>query len=140
MVVKSKDCLSQRHLLTKIFAVCAQLSGQVGSIDKYDRVDSLNSLAVNLQRIFYKQADQHIKPVETMQSLIWQGQLKLAQAWARDLGPDLQVLSDCSVLLFFAAYTTQSDDIGYVPNRMLDSLKMACSKYCSAFAVFQQTS
>ncbi|ETN36661.1 uncharacterized protein HMPREF1541_08939 [Cyphellophora europaea CBS 101466] len=51
-VIKCRECLSQRHLLGKIFAACAQALGQEEAVERYDRVDSLNALSVNLQKLF----------------------------------------------------------------------------------------
>ncbi|KEF54678.1 uncharacterized protein A1O9_09120 [Exophiala aquamarina CBS 119918] len=52
VVVRSKDCLSQRHLLSKIFATCVHGLGQQSQIEHYDKVDSLNALLGNLRKLF----------------------------------------------------------------------------------------
>ncbi|KIW79687.1 hypothetical protein Z517_06301 [Fonsecaea pedrosoi CBS 271.37] len=58
-IVKSRECLSQRHLLSKIFAVCVAALGreqgqgqenQTGQ--QFDRTDSINALVGNLRRLF----------------------------------------------------------------------------------------
>lgn len=51
-VIKCRECLSQRHLLGKMFAACARTLGQEETLEQYERVDSLNALSVNLQRLF----------------------------------------------------------------------------------------
>jgi origin recognition complex subunit 5 len=53
-LVRSRECLSQRHLLGKIFTSCMNALEQQESIEEYDRVDSLNALSVGLQRLFRK--------------------------------------------------------------------------------------
>lgn len=53
-IVKGRECLSQRHLLGKIFAACIQALGQQEGLEYYDKVDSLNALSANLQRLFKK--------------------------------------------------------------------------------------
>lgn len=52
MVVRGKDCLSQRHLLSKIFATCVHVLGQQSQIEQYNKVDSLNALLGNLRTLF----------------------------------------------------------------------------------------
>ncbi|KIX94096.1 uncharacterized protein Z520_10122 [Fonsecaea multimorphosa CBS 102226] len=55
-VIKSHECLSQRHLLSKIFAAC--ISAFHGDDDHqledhgFDRTDSINALLENLRRLF----------------------------------------------------------------------------------------
>jgi origin recognition complex subunit 5 len=56
-VVKCADCLSQRHLLSKIFAACIVALGEAEHVEKYGKIDKLNSLVVNLQRLFESTAD-----------------------------------------------------------------------------------
>lgn len=51
-MVRSKDYLSQRHLLTKIFATCVHALGREAQIEQYDKVDSLNVLLSNLRKLF----------------------------------------------------------------------------------------
>ncbi|KAK5058602.1 hypothetical protein LTR84_010865 [Exophiala bonariae] len=58
-VVRSKDYLSQRHLLSKIFSTCVYALGREAQIEQYDKVDSLNVLLGNLRKLF--------EPVETGQ-------------------------------------------------------------------------
>ena len=56
-IVKSKECLSQRHLLSKIFAACASALEEQTRIDQYDKVDSINVLLGNLRKIFDRHND-----------------------------------------------------------------------------------
>lgn len=51
VTVKCTDCLSVRHLVSKIFLACIKATGQVEALEQYDRVDSLNGLAVGLQKL-----------------------------------------------------------------------------------------
>lgn len=51
-IIKCRECLSQRHLLGKIFSACAQALDREEAIEQYERVDSINALAANLQRLF----------------------------------------------------------------------------------------
>jgi len=57
VVLRSKDCLSQRHLLSKIFATCVHALGQQSQIEQYDRVDGLNALLGNLRKLFERAGD-----------------------------------------------------------------------------------
>ncbi|OCT45871.1 origin recognition complex subunit Orc5 [Cladophialophora carrionii] len=50
-VIKTKECLSQRHLLSKIFAACIITLGYEGQIDRYEKVDSINALLGNLRKL-----------------------------------------------------------------------------------------
>jgi len=43
--------LSQRHLLSKIFAACVSALQQEEEIEIFDRVDNLNALVVSLQKL-----------------------------------------------------------------------------------------
>ena len=52
MVVRCRECLSQRHLLGKIFAECVRALELSDTLEQYARVDSINAFAVNLQRLF----------------------------------------------------------------------------------------
>jgi origin recognition complex subunit 5 len=69
VVIKCKQCLSQRHLLSKIFAACAQSVGQEDNLATYDRVDSLNSLGVNLQRLFEGRKQRVILVLDTVEDV-----------------------------------------------------------------------
>lgn len=51
-MVRSKDCLSQRHLLSKIFATCVHVLGRQSQVEQYDKIDSLNALLGNLRKLF----------------------------------------------------------------------------------------
>ena len=53
-IVKCRECLSQRHLLTKIFAACLTTLGEDEEAEQYDRIDSINSLAVCLENLARK--------------------------------------------------------------------------------------
>jgi origin recognition complex subunit 5 len=50
--VKCTECLSLRHLLSKIFVACVKATGQLQALEQYDRVDGLNGLTVGLQKLF----------------------------------------------------------------------------------------
>lgn len=50
-VVKCRDCLSQRHLLSKIFASCIEALNEGDNISQYEKVDNLNALLVNLKKL-----------------------------------------------------------------------------------------
>ena len=52
VVVKSRECLSQRHLLSRIFASCIHKLDQEDELDIYDKVESLNALQGILQKLF----------------------------------------------------------------------------------------
>ena len=54
--VRCADCLSQRHLLSKIFSACNLAVGDVEHIEEYGKIDTLNSLLVNLQKLFERTA------------------------------------------------------------------------------------
>lgn len=56
VLVQCADCLSQRHLLSKIFAVCIVALGEKEHIEEYGKIDTLNSLVVNLQKLFERTA------------------------------------------------------------------------------------
>ena len=68
-IIKVRDCLSQRHLLSKIFAACVDALARQDEVDRgtdndgvdvqqlieegrYDRVDGINALVNNLRRLF----------------------------------------------------------------------------------------
>ncbi|KAI1615387.1 origin recognition complex subunit 5 [Exophiala viscosa] len=51
-VIKSRECLTQRHLLSKIFACCMSAFAQESQIEQYDRVDSINALLGNLRKLY----------------------------------------------------------------------------------------
>ena len=50
--IKSKECLSRRHLLSKIFAASITTLGQVGQIEQFEKTDSINALLGNLRKLF----------------------------------------------------------------------------------------
>ncbi|KIV86093.1 hypothetical protein PV11_01728 [Exophiala sideris] len=51
-VIKSRECLTQRHLLSKIFACCISALGPESDIEQFDRVDSINALLGNLRKLY----------------------------------------------------------------------------------------
>ncbi len=51
-VVKSKECLSQRHLLSKIFAASITALGLAGQVEQFEKTDSINALLGNLRKLF----------------------------------------------------------------------------------------
>ncbi len=55
-VVRCRESLSQRHLLSKIFAACLTALDLEAEAGQYDRLDSINALAVNLEKVCRKQA------------------------------------------------------------------------------------
>ncbi|KAL6243524.1 hypothetical protein RBB50_009517 [Rhinocladiella similis] len=50
-LIRSRECLTQRHLLSKIFASCISGFEQESHLEQYDRVDSINALLGNLRRL-----------------------------------------------------------------------------------------
>lgn len=55
--VDCRECLSQRHLLTKIFSQCVQFLRKEDDLDRYDRLDNINALASNLRKLFEKRKE-----------------------------------------------------------------------------------
>ena len=53
VAVDSRECLSQRHVLTKIFARCVTKLSKQDMLDKCDRLDNINALAGNLRKLFH---------------------------------------------------------------------------------------
>ncbi len=51
-VIKTKECLSQRHLLSKIFAASITALGHGDQVDQYEKTDSINALLGNLRKLF----------------------------------------------------------------------------------------
>ncbi|KAK5211443.1 hypothetical protein LTR20_007754 [Exophiala xenobiotica] len=51
-LLRSRECLTQRHLLSKIFASCVSAFEQESQIEQYDRIDSINALLGNLRKLF----------------------------------------------------------------------------------------
>ena len=98
-LVKCQDCLSQRHLLSKIYASCVVALGEAERIEEYGKIDTLNSLVVNLQKLFEKTAKdgQYEKLVLVLDAIDEQrgGSATLLPALARlpDLMPDPSALS-----------------------------------------------
>ncbi|KIW46082.1 uncharacterized protein PV06_01773 [Exophiala oligosperma] len=50
-LIRGRECLTQRHLLSKIFAACIAGLEQESHLEQYDRVDSINALLGNLRRL-----------------------------------------------------------------------------------------
>lgn len=50
-VIRSRECLSPRHLLSKIFAEVIEAFGLESQLGRYVRVDSLNALLENMRKI-----------------------------------------------------------------------------------------
>jgi len=51
-IIRGRECLSQRHLLSKIFAACASAFEGEAQVEQYDRIDSINALLGNLRKLF----------------------------------------------------------------------------------------
>ncbi|KAK5095263.1 hypothetical protein LTS08_008162 [Lithohypha guttulata] len=53
VVVNCRECLSQRHLLSKIFSRCVKSLGSESALEeaRYDRLDSTNALVGNLKKL-----------------------------------------------------------------------------------------
>jgi origin recognition complex subunit 5 len=51
-LLRSRECLTQRHLLSKIFASCVSAFEIESQIEQYDRIDSINALMGNLRKPF----------------------------------------------------------------------------------------
>ena len=54
-VVRCQESLSQRHLLSKIFAACLTALELEADAEQCDRLDSINALTVNLEKVFRTQ-------------------------------------------------------------------------------------
>ncbi|EXJ92259.1 hypothetical protein A1O3_00809 [Capronia epimyces CBS 606.96] len=50
-VLRSRECLSQRHLVSKVFAAALQALGLETRVEQYGRVDSINALLENLRKL-----------------------------------------------------------------------------------------
>lgn len=53
VTVNCRECLSQRHLLTKIFGQCVEALGLQELLEdtRFDRIDSINALVGNLKKL-----------------------------------------------------------------------------------------
>ena len=51
-IIRCQESLSQRHLLCKIFAATLGALGAEADAEAFDRLDSVNALAVNLEKLF----------------------------------------------------------------------------------------
>ena len=54
-VVRCQESLSQRHLLSKIFAACLTTLDLEAGAEQHDKLDSINALANNLEKLFRKE-------------------------------------------------------------------------------------
>lgn len=91
--IKCREYLSQRHLLGKIFAACAHATGREETLEQYDRVDSLNSLSVNLQRLFDNPQQKMVLVLDAIDELKGAGSTMLpALARLGDMVGDLNIL------------------------------------------------
>lgn len=81
-VVKSRECLSQRHLLGKIFTACLHALEQGDKVEDYDRIDSLNALSVNLQQVFKSTAGKVVLVLDSVDEVKGAG-LTMLPALAR---------------------------------------------------------
>ncbi|KPI42019.1 uncharacterized protein AB675_5635 [Cyphellophora attinorum] len=59
-IVKCRECLSQRHLLSKIFTSCARALDRAEAIESYERVENINGLLVNLERLCRSVDKRHV--------------------------------------------------------------------------------
>jgi len=55
--IDCRECLSQRHLLTKIFARCVKALGKEDQLDRYDRLDSINAIGSNLRKLLQQRKE-----------------------------------------------------------------------------------
>jgi origin recognition complex subunit 5 len=54
--IQCQECLSQRHLLSKIFSACLTTLAVEEDDEQYDRIDTVNALAVGLEKLFRRHA------------------------------------------------------------------------------------
>ena len=54
VLVRAGECLSVRHLVGKLFAGCLRTLGCESDAEEYETVDSINALAVCLEKLFRK--------------------------------------------------------------------------------------
>jgi uncharacterized protein (UPF0261 family) len=57
VLIDCRECLSQRHLLSKIFSRCVQVLEKEDEIDGLDRLDSINALASSLKRLLHSRQE-----------------------------------------------------------------------------------
>lgn len=57
VTINCRECLSQRHLLTKIFARCVKALGKEDEVDRYDRMDSINAIGSNLRKLLQQRRE-----------------------------------------------------------------------------------
>ncbi|EXJ70071.1 uncharacterized protein A1O5_07144 [Cladophialophora psammophila CBS 110553] len=94
-IIKSRECLSQRHLLSKIFAACISAFGQESQTDHFDRTDSINALLGNLRKLFERVVGQKkfVAVIEDADALRQSGPTLLpALARLGDLVPGFSVI------------------------------------------------
>jgi origin recognition complex subunit 5 len=60
VIIKCRECLSQRHLLSKIFTTCLNALGRGESAEQYDRIDSMNALVGGLEKLFRQREERLI--------------------------------------------------------------------------------
>ncbi|RMD43244.1 hypothetical protein DV735_g1882, partial [Chaetothyriales sp. CBS 134920] len=92
-IVRCAECVSPRHLLNKIFTACLTLLGRQDEADEYDRIDSVNALAINLERLFRKQEASIVLVLDQLDSLM-SGSQMLVAALVRfpDMVPSMSLL------------------------------------------------
>jgi origin recognition complex subunit 5 len=73
VTVKCRECLSQRHLLAKIFAACLSALNVEGDADQYGRIDSTIALAVGLEKLFERQDGKVTLVLDSIDKQIGQG-------------------------------------------------------------------
>ncbi|RMZ79772.1 hypothetical protein DV738_g3206, partial [Chaetothyriales sp. CBS 135597] len=93
VIVRCAECVSARHLLNKIFTACLTLLGRQDEADEYERVDSVNALAINLERLFRKQETRIVLVLDQLDSLMTASQMLVA-ALVRfpDMVPSISLL------------------------------------------------
>ncbi|RMZ83982.1 hypothetical protein DV737_g1342, partial [Chaetothyriales sp. CBS 132003] len=78
VLVRCAECVSPRHLLNKIFTACLTLLARHDEADEYDRVDSVNALVVNLDKLFRKQEARIVLVLDQLDSLTGTSQMLVA--------------------------------------------------------------
>ena len=106
-LVKVRDCLSQRHLLSKIFAACVSALAGSQQIDdpedrfqqlidegRYDRVDSTNALVHNLQKLLDVQPQQSKEEKTSSRLILILDGIDMLRGGSLNLLPALARLGD----------------------------------------------
>ncbi|RMZ91328.1 hypothetical protein DV736_g1416, partial [Chaetothyriales sp. CBS 134916] len=78
VLVRCAECVSPRHLLNKIFTACLTWLDQQDEADEYDRIDSVNALAINLDKLFQKQKVRIVLVLDQLDDLMGASQMLLA--------------------------------------------------------------